>query len=47
MNIYAAEQGMLRNQGFPNAIDNIIVGTDAEGMSTADFMAYVGDFPAG
>lgn len=47
MNIYATEQGLLRNQGQANAIDDLIVGTDAEGMSTADFMAYVGDFPAG
>jgi len=47
MNIYAATQGIQRNFGYPNAIDQHIVGTDAEGMSTADFMAYVGDFPAG
>ena len=44
---YAAEQGLLRDAGQPNAVDDIIVGTDAEGMPTADFMAYVGDFPAG
>lgn len=47
MNVYATEQGMLRNNGHKNAIDDLIVGTDAEGMPTADFMAYVGDFPAG
>jgi hypothetical protein len=37
----------LRDQGQPNGIDDIIVGTDAEGMSTADYLSYVGDFPAG
>jgi len=47
MNIYATQQGILRDNGQPNGIDDIIVGTDAEGMSTADFLSYVGDFPAG
>lgn len=47
MNIYATEQGILRDQGKPNAIDDIIIGTPAEGMLTADFLSYVGDFPAG
>lgn len=47
MNIYATEQGVLRDSGKPNAIDDIIVGTPAEGMLTADFLSYVGDFPAG
>jgi hypothetical protein len=47
MNVYATEQGILRNSGQPNAIDSIIVGTDAEGMLTTDFLSYVGDFPAG
>lgn len=47
MNVYATEQGILRNSGQPNAIDDIIVGTDAEGMLTTDFLSYVGDFPAG
>jgi hypothetical protein len=47
MNVYATEQGILRDSGKPNAIDDIIVGTSAEGMLTADFLSYVGDFPAG
>jgi len=32
---------------MPNAIDDLIAGTDAEGMPTVDFMAYIGDFPCG
>lgn len=47
MNVYATEQGILRDSGKQNAIDDIIVGTTAEGMLTADFLSYVGDFPAG
>lgn len=47
MSVYAAEQGLLRDAGLFNEIDGIIEGTDAEGMPTVDFMAYVGDFPAG
>lgn len=46
-NIYATEQGILRNQGMANDIDPFLVGTPAEGMSTDDFLSYFGDFPAG
>jgi len=44
---YATEQAALRLDGQANAIDPIIKGTNAEGMHTDDFMAYVGDFASG
>lgn len=47
MNTYATEQAILRNRGEANDIDTLIVGTPAEGMPSAEFLQYVGDFPAG
>ena len=47
MNVYATEQAMLRNNGYENDIDAIIVGTPSEGMTSDDFLSYLGDFPAG
>ena len=44
---YSAEQGILRNNGQPNAIDDILAGTSSAGMSTDDFENYIADFPAG
>jgi hypothetical protein len=38
---------MLRDNGMPNAIDKIIEGTSAEGMSTTDFLYWFGDFASG
>ena len=38
---------MLRDDGMPNAIDPIIEGTSAEGMSTTDFLYWFGDFASG
>lgn len=38
---------MLRNNGFENDIDSLLAGTESEGMTTNDFLSYVGDFPAG
>ena len=44
---YTSEQGILRDEGYSNAIDTILEGNESAGMSTADFAAYVGDFPCG
>ena len=44
---YSAEQGILRNNGQPNAIDDILAGTSSAGMTTDDFENYIADFPAG
>jgi len=44
---YCTEQALLRMAGQPNAITDILADTPGVGMSTSDFLAYVGDFPAG
>ena len=44
---YATQQAILRDAGEPNQIDDILKSTPGEGMRTDDFMAYLGDFPAG
>lgn len=44
---YGTAQAILRDNGEANDITNILAQTPGEGMLTNDFLAYMGDLPAG
>jgi hypothetical protein len=44
---YGTTQAILRNAGENNQITDVLAGTPGAGMLTDDFLAYMGDIPAG